>query len=212
MIVGDADRDLEMATDPFLEAGIDIPNELPYQTPMAKKKFSGLSLNRKDVKTSRTSPPSSMSSLANASLSTMININNNIKNFDRKIGPRKRKGTPSTGNHFQASGAKTFLDFSHPLQISEVNGKHDSPFSFTFPNNCGNGKVISSLTNFDQSPSIETINEETSDFNQQISRYTSIIEEENEDDDQDEKEKNTHVDIEVSNNSHISKGSENTSF
>ena len=45
MIVGDADRDLEMATDPFLEAGIDIPNELPYQTPMAKKKFSGIKKN-----------------------------------------------------------------------------------------------------------------------------------------------------------------------
>ena len=179
---------------------------------MAKKKFSGLSLSRKDVKTSRTSPPSSMSSLANASLSTMININNNIKNFDRKIGPRKRKGTPSTGHHFQASGPKTFFDSSHPLQISEANGKHNSPFSFTFPNNCANGKANPSLTNFDQSPSIETINEETGDSNQQISRYTSIIEEENEDDDQDEKEQITHVDIEVSNNSHVSKGSKNTSF
>jgi len=31
MIVDEADRDMEMAADPFLEAGIDIPQELPYQ-------------------------------------------------------------------------------------------------------------------------------------------------------------------------------------
>ena len=27
----EADRDMDMAADPFLEAGIDIPKELPYQ-------------------------------------------------------------------------------------------------------------------------------------------------------------------------------------
>ena len=31
MIVDDADMDMEMAQDPFLEAGIAIPAELPYQ-------------------------------------------------------------------------------------------------------------------------------------------------------------------------------------
>ena len=31
MIVDDAESDFEMAKDPFLEAGIDIPEELPYQ-------------------------------------------------------------------------------------------------------------------------------------------------------------------------------------
>ena len=30
LIVGEADEDLEMAGDPFLEAGIDIPCDLPY--------------------------------------------------------------------------------------------------------------------------------------------------------------------------------------
>ena len=40
MIVDEADRDVEMAKDPFLEAGIDIPSELPYQTPTIKRKFS----------------------------------------------------------------------------------------------------------------------------------------------------------------------------
>ena len=40
MIVDDAERDVEMAKDPFLEAGIDIPSELPYQTPTVTRKFS----------------------------------------------------------------------------------------------------------------------------------------------------------------------------
>ena len=31
MIVDEADTDIEMVKDPFLEAGIDIPKELPYQ-------------------------------------------------------------------------------------------------------------------------------------------------------------------------------------
>ena len=31
MIVDDAESDIEMVKDPFLEAGIDIPEELPYQ-------------------------------------------------------------------------------------------------------------------------------------------------------------------------------------
>ncbi len=40
MIVDDADRDLEIVTDPFLEAGIDIPKELPYK----KKSSSAVSV------------------------------------------------------------------------------------------------------------------------------------------------------------------------
>ena len=37
MIVDGADRDIEMAKDPFLHAGIDVPNQLPYQTKNIKK-------------------------------------------------------------------------------------------------------------------------------------------------------------------------------
>ena len=41
MIVDEADKDIAMAKDPFLEAGIDIPEELPYQpTPIIKRKMS----------------------------------------------------------------------------------------------------------------------------------------------------------------------------
>ena len=45
MIVDEADRDIDMAADPFLEAGIDIPKELPYQErkPTLKMKISSYS-------------------------------------------------------------------------------------------------------------------------------------------------------------------------
>ena len=36
MIVDEADQDMEMAKDPFLEAGIDVPKELPYQEVVSK--------------------------------------------------------------------------------------------------------------------------------------------------------------------------------
>ena len=40
MIVDEADTDIAMAEDPFLEAGINIPEELPYQpTPQVAKKL-----------------------------------------------------------------------------------------------------------------------------------------------------------------------------
>ena len=69
MIVDNADRDVGMATDPFLEAGIDIPKELPYQTPVMKRKFS---LIRK--KEHGPSPSTSISSLAKDSSNTMISF------------------------------------------------------------------------------------------------------------------------------------------
>jgi hypothetical protein len=39
MIVDEADRDIELSADPFLEAGIDIPKELPYKTPTLRMKI-----------------------------------------------------------------------------------------------------------------------------------------------------------------------------
>ena len=38
MIVDEAEADLEMAEDPFLEAGISIPEDLPYSTQLPRKK------------------------------------------------------------------------------------------------------------------------------------------------------------------------------
>ena len=70
MIVDDAEEEVDMATDPFLEAGIVIPKELPYQTPIMKRKFS---LIRK--KEHGPSPATSISSLAKDSSNTMISFN-----------------------------------------------------------------------------------------------------------------------------------------
>jgi len=38
MIVDNDDRDMDMIKDPFLEAGIDIPNDLPFQSPVTQRK------------------------------------------------------------------------------------------------------------------------------------------------------------------------------
>ena len=40
MIVDNAECDLDMLDDPFLEAGIEIPEELPQKTPATKRKTS----------------------------------------------------------------------------------------------------------------------------------------------------------------------------
>ena len=38
MIVDNDDKDMDMIKDPFLEAGIDIPKDLPFQTPVTQRK------------------------------------------------------------------------------------------------------------------------------------------------------------------------------
>ena len=43
LIVDEADRDIELGKDPFLEAGIVIPEELPYQDPKLKELKGNLS-------------------------------------------------------------------------------------------------------------------------------------------------------------------------
>ena len=88
MIVDDADRDVGMATDPFLEAGIDIPKELPYQTPtvqVMKRKFS--LIGKKEQGFSGPSPATSISSIAKDSSNTMVNFKQ--LNFHKKIKPRR---------------------------------------------------------------------------------------------------------------------------
>ena len=41
MIVDDPEKETDLAADPFLKAGIDIPKELPYQTPLLPRKRNG---------------------------------------------------------------------------------------------------------------------------------------------------------------------------
>ena len=38
MIVGNDDKNMDMIIDPFLEAGIDIPKDLSFQTPVTQRK------------------------------------------------------------------------------------------------------------------------------------------------------------------------------
>ena len=63
MIVDEADSDIEMVKDPFLEAGIDIPEELPYQE------------SRKSTIISRFSKKHQSDRLSGTDLSSMIPIN-----------------------------------------------------------------------------------------------------------------------------------------
>ena len=53
----EADRDIEMENDPFLAAGIDIPEELPYQDPTGKNS-SAETLAREEKMTPKSSPKS----------------------------------------------------------------------------------------------------------------------------------------------------------
>ena len=143
----------------------------------------------------------------------MININH-LRNFDRRIGPRKRKSIYSNGIQFQTSLPKTSHYSSHPLQVSESNGKHScSPFEFTFQSDYANNNSITSSASFDQNSSIHTNNEEQGHSeNHQKSQFTSIIEEENEDDETEGVDQIIHADVEVSDNSHVGKRFENTAF
>ena len=63
MIVDESDSDIEMVQDPFLEAGIDIPEELPYQE------------SRKSTIISRFSKKHQSDRLNGTDLSSMIPIN-----------------------------------------------------------------------------------------------------------------------------------------
>ena len=63
MIVDESDSDIEMVQDPFLEAGIDIPQELPYQE------------SRKSTIISRFSKKHQSDRLNGADLSSMVPIN-----------------------------------------------------------------------------------------------------------------------------------------
>lgn len=86
MIVDEADRDIEMAADPFLEAGIDIPKELPYRERKTslRMKISG---RNNDPNSDNLSIAGSVASAARATSNTMISITR-LQQFRRKFGSR----------------------------------------------------------------------------------------------------------------------------
>ena len=85
----EADRDMDMAADPFLEAGIDIPKELPYQkkkpTPKLKMKINSRRNSIVDQGVDAVSiGGGSVASVAKATSNTMISISR-LQQFRRKL-------------------------------------------------------------------------------------------------------------------------------
>ena len=69
LIVDLADTDLEMANDPFLEAGISVPEELPYQTIPSSRNSSIRSIVKKKHSVSLVSIRNAMASAENGEFS-----------------------------------------------------------------------------------------------------------------------------------------------
>lgn len=90
MIVDDAEEEVDMATDPFLEAGIEIPKELPYQTPALQRKRNGSIFGSSIFKTNEhgdnLSRASSVVSLAKATANNMVNTKP-MRSFKKHFRP-----------------------------------------------------------------------------------------------------------------------------
>ena len=211
MIVDCADTAAEMATDPFLEAGIDIPKELPYQTPVVKKKFS--IIRRRDSKMNEPSPANSCVSLARSSSNAMqININQ-LKNFQKKLAPSRRKSTETKTLQLEIGDVpKHFYDLSSTAPVVPCE-KSNGSSHFLFQKVQGDLKrsqsvapsivVIKPLENVGQSENtkLETINLSKGPPKSpaMLKKKVSAIFEESEE--EVEGEKNVDVDIESNNSS-----------
>ena len=212
MIVDCADTATEMATDPFLEAGIDIPKELPYQTPVVKKKFS--IIRRRDSKMNKPSPANSCVSLARSSSNAMqININQ-LKNFHKKLAPKRRKSSTETKTLQLEIGdiPKHFYDLSSTAPVVPCE-KSNGSSHFLFQKVQGDLKrsqsvapsivVIKPLENVGQSENtkLQTINlsKEPPKSPALLKKKVSAIFEKSEE--EVEGEKNVDVDIESNNSS-----------
>ena len=147
MIVDNADRDVGMATDRFLEAGIDIPKELPYQTPVPKRKFS--LIGRKEQGLGGTSPATSLSSLAKASSNTMINFSR-VKSLHKKIKPRRRSFAVSSKS-LRITVPKYSPDKCSTAPVFEEKNEKSNQFVFSScPNLTRRRASADALTVFEQ--------------------------------------------------------------
>ena len=101
MIVDDADRDIEMGADPFLEAGIDIPKELPYRN--LKRSRTRVISQVDNAGQDNLSMAGSVASFARGASSTMTAISK-LNQFRKKFGSRQNLQVPQNiGNHVQGS-------------------------------------------------------------------------------------------------------------
>ena len=129
MIVDDADRDVEMARDPFLEAGIDIPRELPYKTPSVKRKFS--LMGQKDRKINdpsldRISPSNSVASLAKSTSSNLMSVNN-LKNLHRRLSTKRTLKNAKNIEICFDDIPKHFFDLSSTAPVSKADQRNEFP-------------------------------------------------------------------------------------
>ena len=214
MIVDCADTDAEMATDPFLEAGIDIPKELPYQTPVVKKKLS--IIKRRNSKMNEPSPANSCISLARSSSNAMqININQ-LKNFHKKLPSSRRRKSATSAKSSDlcleiGDIPKHFYDLSSTAPVVTCE-KSNGTLQFQFQKVQGDLKrsqsdapsivIIKTLPNVGQSENkSETIKVSKAPRKTPPllkKRVSSILEESEEDANG---EKNVEVDIETDNSS-----------
>ena len=149
MIVDDPEKETDLAADPFLKAGIDIPKELPYQTPLLPRKRNGSifgsTIFRASEQGDNLSRASSVVSLAKATADTMVN-KKPLKNFKKHFRPTtntkytKVKRSHSTKNANLINENKAlridipthFYDLSSTAPIPGSNAK-DGKFAFPDP-------------------------------------------------------------------------------
>jgi hypothetical protein len=147
MIVDDPEKETDLAADPFLEAGIDIPKELPYQTPLPQRKRNGSIFGSSIFKASEQgdsmSRASSVVSLAKATANTMVNTKP-LKNFKKHFRPVtstkytkvKRNNSKKIANLTHQNKALTIDIPTHLYGLSStapVPGSNAKDGQFAFP-------------------------------------------------------------------------------
>ena len=120
MIVDEADRDIEMAADPFLEAGIDIPKELPYRN---LKRSRTRNISTLQDPGDNLSTAGSVASFARGASSTMSAIAK-LNQFRKKFGSRQNLRQDLTAPHLAvpqtASGSEVVFGGSMPHNMKPV--------------------------------------------------------------------------------------------
>ena len=152
MIVDEKEeKETDLSTDPFLKAGIEVPKELPYQTPSLQRKRKGsifgssVFMNKVNDQEDNLSRASSVVSLAKATANTMVN-KKPLKNFKNHFRPitstkyTKVKRNDSAKNANLINENKTlnidipthFYDLSSTAPVPGSNAK-DGKFAFSDP-------------------------------------------------------------------------------
>ena len=193
MIVDDADRDIEMARDPFLEAGIDVPSELPYKTPSVKRKLSVK--GKKDLKINdpsldRISPSNSVASLAKSTSSNLMSVNN-LKNLHRRLSTKRTLKNAKNIEICFDDIPKHFFDLSSTAPVSNNDQRIEFPKCEKIEKSVSSNCIITN----NSIQSITDNNDETkSPPNSNI--FPNVINEENEEEG-DEEQEITKVEIET---------------